>query len=73
MGRHLRHTPPARIVALSFVLLILLGNVWFVLAVIGWEIPSWFQVASRIGLCGALVGGFWLVVLAVRRWLYRAA
>jgi hypothetical protein len=62
---------PARIVAISFVVLILLGNGWFVLAVNGWQIPGWFRVMSKGAVLTALMGGLWLAALGVRSWRHR--
>ena len=73
MDRQLLQSSPARVVALSFVLLILLGNYWFALTVIGQPVPSWFPIASRAAMFGAIGGGLWLAAMAVRNWLDRTA
>lgn len=56
---------------MSFVVLILLGNCWFVLAVNGWQTPGWFRVTSKGAVLTAMVGGLWLAGLGVRSWLSR--
>jgi len=56
---------------MSFVVLILLGNCWFVLAVNGWQTPGWLRVTSKAAVLTAMVGGLWLAGLGVRRWRSR--
>ena len=57
---------------MSFIVLILLGNCWFVLTVIGWGIPLWFPGVSGVALLGLFGGGLGLLAPAVRRWLSSA-
>jgi len=64
-----RHTLPARVVASSFIVLILLGNCWFVLTLIGWLIPAWFSGATVLAVLGLLAGGLGFLAQALRRWL----
>jgi hypothetical protein len=71
MDRSVYRSLPARLIAASFIALILLGNCWFVLAVIGWRIPAWFSMLSQIALSTACAGGLWLTAIGVRRRLYR--
>ena len=52
---------PARIVAAGFIVLILVGNCWFVLRVVGQEIPAWLGAVSRMATAGVLGGGLLLV------------
>jgi hypothetical protein len=54
---------------MSFIGLILLGNCWFVVTMIGQPVPAWLPQMSRLAICGALVGGLWLAVLALSTWL----
>lgn len=42
-------------------MLILVGNCWFVLRVIGQEVPSWVRFASRVATAGVVGGGLLLV------------
>jgi len=56
---------------MSFIVLILLGNCWFVLAVNGWPTPGWLHVTSKGAVLMAVLGGLWLAALGVRGWLYR--
>ena len=51
---------PARIVAAGFIALILVGNCWFVLTVIGQETPAWLRIASRVATAGIVTGGILL-------------
>ena len=51
---------------MSFILLILLGNCWFVVTMIGQPVPWWFPQMSRLAIYGALIGGLWLAALAFR-------
>jgi hypothetical protein len=62
---------PARIVAAGFVVLILVGNCWFVLRVIGQEIPAWLGAVSRMATAGVLGGGLLLVGTIVWKRLRR--
>jgi hypothetical protein len=71
MDRSLYRSLPTRLIALSFVALILLGNCWFVLALIGWRTPAWFSVLSQIALSTACAGGLWLTAIGIRKRLYR--
>lgn len=60
---------PARIVAMSFIVLILLGNAWFVLTIIGQSVPGWIRTASHLAVAGVLIGGALLTTLIAReRW-----
>ena len=60
-----RRTPPrslpARIVAAGFIALILVGNCWFVLRVVGQEVPAWLRIASRVATAGVIAGGLLLL------------
>jgi len=56
---------------MSFIVLILLGNCWFVFMLIGHDIPAWFRKANKLAMLGAISGGLWLAALAVRNWLRR--
>jgi len=67
--RGLSRSLPARLLAMSFIVLILLGNCWFVVTMIGQPVPAWLSQMSRLAIYGALVGGSWLAVLALRAWL----
>jgi hypothetical protein len=71
MDRSRYRSLPARLVALSFIALILLGNCWFVLALIGWRIPPWFRALSHVAVLTALAGGLWLAVIGMRKRLHR--
>jgi hypothetical protein len=71
MDRSRYRSLPARLIALSFIALILLGNCWFVLALIGWRIPQWFSLLSYVAVSMALAGGLWLTAIGLRRRLYR--
>jgi len=51
---------------MSFIVLILLGNCWFVVTMIGQPVPAWFPQMSRLAIYGAVIGGLWLAVLAFR-------
>jgi hypothetical protein len=58
-----RHT--RRIAALGFIVLILLGNFWAALAMVGAKIPEWFAPVSGITvmvvlLSGLLLTAFWI-------------
>ena len=57
MDPHLRQSPWARLTAVGFIVLILLGNYWFVLVVTAAPVPLWFERAFygtviAIGLSG---------------------
>ena len=58
---------PARIVAAGFIALILVGNCWFVLRIIGQEIPAWLSAASRVATAAVVGGGLLLVGTIVWR------
>jgi hypothetical protein len=69
MDRQLLRSLPARIIAACFAVLILLGNCWFVVVLLGWEIPGWVASMSRLAVTGVVGGGIGLLLLVVRRWL----
>jgi hypothetical protein len=56
-GRPASRSLPARIVAASFIGLILVGNCLFAFRVIGHEIPAWLRLASRLATAGVVGGG----------------
>lgn len=66
IDRELTRSFPARLVATCFIALILLGNCWFVLTIVGYGIPPWFRVASSLAISGGIGGGLWLAGLALR-------
>ena len=66
MDQELTRSAPARLVAMGFIALILLGNCWFVLTIIGQRLPSWFPLASSVIVSGVIGGGVWLGILALR-------
>jgi len=70
MNRQLSRSLPAKLVAVSFIVLILLGNCWFVMTMIGQRPPAWFPIVSRMAFYCAVGGGLWLAVLAFNIWLH---
>jgi CDP-diglyceride synthetase len=44
-----------RIVAVAYIVLILLGNIWLVYAVVGQEPPPWFQHLAAYGVLFVLL------------------
>jgi hypothetical protein len=67
MRNELRKSPPARFVALCFIFVVLLGNIWITYAVVGRTPPEWVRASFPwLGLA-TLVGGIWLGGWALRQ------
>lgn len=65
-----QHSLAARVTAIGFITLILLGNFWVIRAVTGSPIPSWFPVISLIGILTVFTGGTILAIGFMRRYLH---
>lgn len=46
-----------RLTALGFILLILIGNIWFALGLSGANVPNFLQLGAALGLGLVVVGG----------------
>ena len=60
MRSALRRSPPARVVAVCFILIVILGNIWVTYAVVGREPPAWVQMSFPWVILSTLVAGLWL-------------
>jgi|GEM_PF-3599632 len=67
MRNALRKSPPARFVALCFIFVILLGNIWITYAVVGREPPQWVRISFPWLGFATLAGGVWLGIWAFRQ------
>jgi len=66
MDIRLRRSPAARFVALAFIFMIVLGNIWFAHAMIGATAPSWVSPAFLIGGLIVIFGIAWFGLTALR-------
>jgi len=65
MRPNLRRSFASKVVAISFIALILLGNYWVVLALTGSPLPGWLYDAGVLSTAGVLAGGIGLLVTAI--------
>lgn len=65
MQAALRHSRPARVVAVGFIAMIFFGNLWLVQALLGQAAPDWMRHGFAFGLVACLLGGIFLLALAV--------
>ena len=61
MKPHIRQSLAAKIVAVGFIILILLGNFWVVGHLLGREPAEWMSVLGLGGLGLVLIGGVFLI------------
>ena len=66
MRQELRLSLPARLTALSFIVLIVIGNLWLLEGLLGKSPPRWLQLGFLLGCGGVLVGGVGLGFVAWR-------
>ena len=62
MRIEIRQSPPARVVALCFIFIVILGNIWVTYAIVGLEPPVWVQVAFPWVILATFLGGLWLAI-----------
>ena len=70
MPEYLKYSIWSKLIAISFVLLIVLGNCWFTYAVLDRPCPLWIIAGFCIGvanLCVSGVGLFFLYLKGIRR------
>ena len=65
MKPHIRQSLSAKIVAVGFIILILLGNFWIVGHMLGREPAEWMSVLGLGGLAMVLGGGVFLIAQIV--------
>ena len=58
-------SPPARISALGFIVLILMGNLWLVGAILGEQSNSWILSGFALGVALVFVGAITLTIRAI--------
>jgi hypothetical protein len=61
-------TPAARAGAIGFILLIVVGNLWFVKSLTGEPIPEWMRLVGTVGVVLAFFGGGAVFFGIVGRW-----
>ncbi len=66
MIRYLRQSLPARVAAVGFIVVIVLGNVWLTYGLTGQTPPVWVAVSFLGGMVIAGCGGLGLAYVAVR-------
>lgn len=66
MHQELRKSIWTRLVALGFIYLIVLGNVWFTYTVTGGEVPLTLRVAFFVGIFWVLTSAVGVLVHAVQ-------
>lgn len=62
-----KFTWPTKIIALSFIGMVLVMNVWLHHYLFGGEVPHWAHLAIEICVAGTLVGGLGQVGLWIRK------
>ena len=65
MDSRLRKSIWSKITAILMIYMVLCGNIWFTLLVIGKGTPLWLTIAARSGALLLLVSGFGLVTHAL--------
>ncbi|NRA45607.1 MAG: hypothetical protein HRU09_11685 [Oligoflexales bacterium] len=65
MKPHIRQSLAAKIVAVGFIILILLGNFWVVGHLLGRQPSEWMSVLGLGGLALVLIGGVFLMIQIV--------
>lgn len=66
MDSHLRKSIWTRSVALGFVYLILIGNIWITYHITGSHVPLWMRVAFFIGIFWVTVSAFGVLAVAIQ-------
>lgn len=67
LDRKLRQSWPARVAAIGFIVLILVGNVWATHLLLGNQIPQWIGYGFAVAIAVSLAGGLGLAALALKR------
>lgn len=67
MQDSLRKSWPARLSALGFILVVLLGNVWLTFGLTKEPIPTWLGIGMAVAIGLTLLGGVGLVALIAWR------
>ena len=64
MRDKLRQSPPAKFVALCFIFIVILGNIWITYAVVGRQPPEWLHTVFPLLGLATIGGGIWLAAWA---------
>lgn len=64
-GSHWLQSPPAKIVAVGFIIMILLGNLWLVGALLGAQASPWVVTGFALGVVVVFVGAVTLIIRAI--------
>lgn len=68
MPSKIRNLLPVRLIALCFIYLIILGNIWFGLTFTGNEAPQWIQIMFGTGVLAVFGLGLVTTIYLVYLW-----